>query len=137
MMIGTARRTGLSYSRTVVQLVIPGDPVPKARPRLGARGYTYTPRRTAEAEQRLVGYLKASYPALRPVEGQFSVSVDYHFRGAPRCDLDNLLKLVLDAFNRRVWPDDAAVMQVWARKHLHSPAPRTEITVHQLHEANS
>lgn len=130
----TAIRAGTSYSRTVVQLVIPGDPVPKARPRLGVQKRVYTPRRTVEAQERLLSHLKANYPALRPVEGHFSVSVDCFFKSAPKVDLDNVVKLVLDALNTRVWHDDVAVMQIWARKHLHNAFPRTEITVHQMHQ---
>lgn len=135
-MVTIAQRAGLSYTRTLIKLTIPGDPVPKARPRLSLRGGVYTPPQTRHAEARLLSHLKANYPALQPAVGQFSVSVDAYFKGAPKIDLDNVLKLVLDALNKRVWHDDVAVIQIWARKHLHSTVPRTEITVHQLHEAS-
>lgn len=124
-----------SSATTLIQLTVLGEPVAKARPRLGVRGHTYTPRRTVHGEEKVLSYLKAWYPALRPAEGCFSVSVDCYFKGAPKVDVDNLLKLVLDALNRRVWHDDSAVVQAYVRKHLRCPAPRTEITVHQLHEA--
>lgn len=133
--VTVAHKAGLTYSTTLIKLVIPGPAVPKARPRLGLHGNVYTPRRTLEGEARLLGYLKASYPSLRPAGGFFSVSLDYHLKGEPKVDLDNLIKLVMDAFNKRVWADDSMVTQLWARKHLHSRAPRTEITIHQLHTA--
>ena len=119
--------------RLLVHVVVPGEPVAKARPRVVRTG-AYTPRKTLEAEGRLLGYLKAGYPRLRPATGLVSVSVECWFKGKPRVDVDNLLKLVLDGFNRVVWVDDSQVVEAHVRKHVLSRLPRTDIHVWQVGE---
>jgi len=119
--------------RLLVHLVVPGEPVAKARPRVVRTG-VYTPARTREQEARLLGYLKAAYPRLQPVTSSLSVSVECFFKGQPRVDVDNLLKLVLDAFNRRVWADDSQVVEAHVRKHVKCTLPRTDVHVWQIAE---
>ncbi len=114
----------------LVHLIVSGEPVPKARPRVVRTG-TYTPTRTKDAEQRILHYLKVAYPHLTPTEGAVSVSCDFYMSTARRTDLDNLLKLVLDAGNHVIWRDDSQIVESYARKHL-SGIPRTEISVHVL-----
>jgi len=113
-----------------VQLVVPGNPVPKARPRLGAHRNVYTPRRTLEAEARLLGYLKAAYPRLRPATGPCAVALSFYLKTDRRVDADNLTKLVLDACNRRVWLDDSQVTDVRVQKFTRAAVPRTELSVY-------
>jgi Holliday junction resolvase RusA-like endonuclease len=114
--------------RLLVHVVVAGEPVAKARPRVVRTG-AYTPRKTLDAEARLLGHLKVQYPRLRPATGLLSVSVETWHKGAPRVDVDNLLKLVLDAFNRVVWVDDSQVVEAHVRKHVRSSLPRTDIHV--------
>lgn len=116
-------------STVVVQLVVPGDPVAKARPRLAAKGHVYTPARTVRAEERLLQYLKAAYPRLVPVEGPVSVSMDFYAGTHRRVDLDNFQKLALDALNHRAYVDDSQVVEIHARKYTGAKFPRTEVTV--------
>lgn len=117
--------------RLLVHLIVPGEPVPKARPRVVRTG-AYTAPRTRDQEIRLLGYLKAQYPRLRPDRSLLSVSVECWFKGTRKADVDNLLKLVLDAFNRIVWDDDAQVVEALVRKHANSSLPRTEVHVWAL-----
>ena len=115
----------------MITLTVPGQPVSKARPRLG-HGHTYTPRKTKDAEGRVAAYLKASYPHVRPTGyGQFAVYLAFYLKGAPRLDIDNLLKLILDSLNGRVWLDDNQVAVVHAQKYLHADSPRTEVSIEQ------
>lgn len=117
----------------LVQVIVPGEPVAKARPRVVRTG-AYTPRKTREGQARLLGYLKAQYPRLQPATGLLSVSVECWFKGQPRVDVDNLLKLVLDSFNRVVWIDDSQVVEALVCKYTRSRLPRTEVHVWQVGE---
>jgi Holliday junction resolvase RusA-like endonuclease len=123
--------TALTGATLLVHLIVPGEPCPKARPRLAPKGHTYTPRRTTEHEAKVLAYLKVQYPRLVPVEGALSVSCDFYLSTARTVDIDNLLKLPLDSMNRVVWKDDSQIVEVYARKHL-SGIPRTEISVYVL-----
>lgn len=122
----------------VVQLWVPGNPVPKARPRL-ARGHVHSAPRTVEAEQRILSYLKSQYPRLRPVYGSLGVTLRFWIaatkkgeRSLRQPDLDNLIKLVWDSFNGVVWHDDSQVDKVEATAFRWSPEPHTDIVVYRL-----
>lgn len=86
---------------------IPGQPVPKARPRLGKHGNVYTPRETREYE-RLVGWT-AKASGMRPIEGPVRVRV-WVYGKKGRKDADNCLKSVLDGLNGVAYRDDSQVV---------------------------
>ena len=130
--------TAPAHALPLVNLYVPGNPVPKARPRL-ARGHVYTPPRTVHAEERLLEYLKIKYPRLRPVYGSLGVTLRFWIaatkkgeRSLRQPDLDNLIKLVWDSFNGVVWHDDSQVDKVEATAFRWSPEPHTDIVVYQL-----
>ena len=112
-----------------VYLVVPGDPVPKERPRF-VRGRVYTPPRTARAEARLLSHLKASYPRLQPATGPCALAVSFYLKTDRRVDVDNLTKLVMDVGNKRIWRDDSQVSAVRVQKFTRAVVPRTEISVY-------
>lgn len=98
------------------KIIIPGRPVPKARPRLGIRGrtaYVYTPPATREYEK-LVGWV-ARASGCRPVDGPVSVSLSVYARG--RLDADNIAKSILDGLNGIAYEDDDQVIELLVRKH--------------------
>ena len=111
---------------------IPGRPAPKARPRMGKHG-AYTPKRTRDAETAMRWLLLSQCP--KPLTGPLELGVAFYFRaptsyrkaererleengeyreGKP--DIDNLLKLVMDAANGVLWNDDAQVVKIEATK---------------------
>ena len=110
-----------------VLIHIPMIPIPKARARVTSRGFSYTPKRSKDAEKAIQGYLRLQWPhkaISSPIE------VDLVF-GMPipkskkrlddsphvsRPDIDNLMKQVLDSANGIVWLDDAQVHTIKARK---------------------
>ncbi len=91
----------------VCTFVVPGQPVPKARPRVVGQ-HAYTPVRTVAAEKRIGQYLKVAYPHLKPATGRLKVALMFHLSHA-RGDIDNYAKLVLDALNGRAWVDDQQI----------------------------
>lgn len=94
-------------SDPVLDVWIPGQPLPKARPRLRRNGSTYTPARTKEAERNVQWNLLER--RVRPLNGKLRVELRFSRRTKRRCDVDNLAKLVLDAANGVAWGDDSQI----------------------------
>lgn len=88
-----------------------GDPVPKARPRLGRGGNVYTPKSTLEAESNLGwAFRKANKAWTYGPKARYGVVIEFGVSGQ-HGDIDNLVKTVLDGLNGVAWADDR---QVWA-----------------------
>lgn len=112
-------------------IMVPGEPVPKARPRL-ARGHTHTAPRTVEAEKKVQSYLKVAYPRLQPSEGPFRVTLEFQFKGVGRGDWDNYAKLVCDALNGIVWQDDRQIRWATVLMRDQFADPCTVVTIEAL-----
>lgn len=96
---------------------VPGDPVPKARPRMG-HGVVYTPKRTQDWET-TVGWAAREAMQVRNVD-MFTQSVFVELTfwyGNNGADLDNLIKAVWDALNGIAWQDDVQVERLSACVH--------------------
>jgi len=93
-------------------LTVPGQPFPKARPRFNRKqGRVYTPADSLLAEDLMASVMNLS---LAPLGGE-DVLLDVHFAFETRKsgDLDNCLKLVMDALQKaRVIDNDRQVRQV-------------------------
>lgn len=134
--------------------VVPGEPVPKARPRFtmqGGKARTYTPTSSA-AYETTVGLLARSAMAQQcgtePMRGELAVRIAA-FLPVPaswsrkrreesvgawhgsRPDLDNIVKAAMDGMNGVVWKDDAQVANLYATKQR-SREPRLEVQVAEL-----
>ena len=119
-----------SLATGLIHLTIPGQPIAKARPRLGRYGNTYTPPKTAEAEgtiRRL--FLAAGYRVNADAGASFCIVLKCYFKGKPISDVDNLLKLFMDAFNGIIWRDDRQVVRAVVEKYWGDPNPRTEARI--------
>lgn len=124
---------GLSTASATQRLVfmVPGEPVPKARPRV-VRGGTYTPPRTVEAEERVRQYIKVAYPHLRPAGCDYAVSLEFQFGGVGRGDWDNYAKLICDALNGVVWQDDHQIRRADVQLRRNFDTPCTIVTIEAL-----
>lgn len=122
--------------KTLVREVThPGDPATKRRPRLGRGGNTYTPAETRAAEDALGWTLKLHGFRGEPDEhGQYVVACRFYTRTRRRSDLDNMIKLVLDACNGIVWADDHQVVELAASVRRSDANPRTEMAFYQWQE---
>lgn len=140
----------------MIRFEIQTAPRPKPRHRIGIIGGQprAIPDKQGEADERTVIALAAPHAPPTPFEGAVCVSLTFYTQPAAswpswrrdaalagqvmptgRPDVDNLVKLVLDALNRsgRWWRDDAQVVEVHARK-CFSERPRTEVEVIGLPE---
>ncbi len=106
---------------------VPGNPIPKERPRVVGRR-AYTPKRTRDAE----AWVRLHARALPCVEGPIRLGLAFFRKDAVPCDIDNLAKLVQDALNGAAWVDDRQILVLSASKDIDRQNPRTEITVEEL-----
>jgi Holliday junction resolvase RusA-like endonuclease len=101
------------------------EPIGKGRPRvstIGDRPVLFTPEKTVNSEAEIRVWLRQLIPNHIPFDGpveiQFYAYVERSNAAAKRAyptgkpDLDNIEKLLFDAFNGIVWVDDAQVVQV-------------------------
>lgn len=138
-----------------ISFTIYDNPVAKARARVTnkrtkeGKKITYTPEKTRVAEQSF-RLQSAKWRPAEPFKGPIFLEVIF-FRGIPKSfskkkklmamkgklfplskpDLDNMLKLVKDAMNKRFYQDDAQVCKVTAAK-FYSNVPRTVIKLQEI-----
>lgn len=129
-------------------LTIPGEPIAKARPRIGRNG-AYTPDRTKNYETLVkeMFFAKHHQPMM---EGKIRMQLDIYFpipksaskktkagmregtiRPAKRPDLDNIIKSISDALNKVAYVDDSQIVEVQARKY-YSDTPRVEMKLEEI-----
>jgi len=124
-----------------IEATILVEPVAKARPRVTSKGgkvWAYTPKGTVKTESLIresLMKLGKRFGAGVPLK----LSVTF-YRDRPktapkkvrypvtRPDLDQYLKLLLDACQKYIFPDDAAIVSLEAHKRFGSP-PRIELVL--------
>ncbi len=80
-------------------LTVPGDPIPKGRPRTGS-GKVYTPARTRDAEDVVRVLARQAYGPRAAYAGAVGIVVSFWCATRRRTDGDNLLKLITDGLQR-------------------------------------
>ena len=113
-----------------------GDIKGKARPRVNT--YTckaYTPENTKDYEMLIKQYFKLKYPRYVPLENRVSVKVDAYFKvpktvtkkekalieegklsPTKKPDIDNIVKIILDALNKMAFKDDNQITKLEVEK---------------------
>lgn len=111
----------------MIDIVIHGKPVGKARPRFGRKkdggAVTYTPRETKNYEQSVATLAQCAMMGKTLMEGPLRVTISAYFQHktktgyhTSRPDLDNIIKIILDGLNGVVFKDDATVVSIVAIK---------------------
>lgn len=100
---------------------IPGEPVPKERPRFARRtGHAYTPEKTKQAEKEIAYMWKLEHPGVK-LKGPLFLEMVFNLKPpkgphgpypTKRPDIDNLEKLITDALNGVAYEDDKQIVQV-------------------------
>jgi Holliday junction resolvase RusA-like endonuclease len=95
-------------NRVVINAIFPGEPI--AWERVSGHGTrVFKPKATRQAQAKLHRQLKMIAPTIHPnCLSRFGVQFVFSISGEKK-DGDNLEKLVLDAFNKRIWLDDSQV----------------------------
>lgn len=119
-----------------MEFIVEGEPQGKARPRFSRRsGTVYTPAKTAKYEKEIRDSFFVAGGKMIPDGSYVTVAVDAYFkipksyakgkrlackyninRPDKKPDIDNVLKVVLDALNRVAYEDDKQVIEVICRK---------------------
>jgi Holliday junction resolvase RusA-like endonuclease len=125
---------------------VPGEPRGKGRPRFSKQGHTYTDSETRAYENKIIAYYRKTLGAFRWPDSAFiRIKVTAHYpipKSATKAavagmqagrilpsrkpDIDNVLKVVLDALNGIAYKDDSRVVCVEAEK-VYSMTPKIVI----------
>lgn len=121
---------------------VPGEPRGKGRPRFTKDGHAYTDSETRAYEKKIVAYYRKALGNFRWPDNSFvSLEVTAHYpipKSATKAstlameegrllpsrkpDIDNVLKIILDALNGVAYKDDSRVVSVSASKiYSHTP----------------
>ena len=122
-----------------MRLIVPGEPVPKSRPRLGRGGRVFTPARTVAFERRVsICAANADIDILTgPVSVRIFISLPLTKSGHERKgrgDIDNYAKSVLDGLNKIAFIDDNQVKILYCERVIGSVAGWTAIEVESAGE---
>jgi crossover junction endodeoxyribonuclease RusA len=110
-----------------LSLTIEGEPVAKARPRLGANGNIYTPKASRVYEELVAWYAKR----LPIYDGEVLLNVTFYCSPSRKLpDLDNLIKSLLDGLQKGgALIDDRQVSEINAKRVLDKVKPRVELHI--------
>lgn len=113
-------------------IIVPGRPVPKARPRVTSHG-TYTPQRTQAHTEWVQAHAREVMAGSPPLTGPIQVMVFHYLKGDPtkRPDLLNLDMLVADALSGIVYQDDSQIIEMTSMK-LRSTPEETRIEIQEM-----
>lgn len=110
-------------------LVMPGEPMSKARARWSAKSRTfYTPRTTTGVEAALALFLRTRIDGR--YEANVAVAAIFFRSNQQRIDADNMMKLVMDAGTKAgIWADDCQVTRQASVVEHDPERPRTVIAI--------
>jgi Holliday junction resolvase RusA-like endonuclease len=111
-------------------IIIPGNPVPKGRPRLSRWG-AFTPEKTRSEERRIASLLRLEFRR-PPFKGEIRIKFSFFMKDHRRVDIDNLIKLCMDSMNLVIYCDDSQVHVLEATKNVSKTDPRTEICFEEI-----
>lgn len=127
-----------------------GSIVGKARPRMNTRtGRAYTPTKTKLYEYALRQWFLREYPNFKPIENRVKVTIIAYFEipkstskkkeegmlngnisPTKKPDIDNIIKIVLDAMNKFAFKDDVQVTKLEIEK-KYDKIPRIYIKIEE------
>lgn len=117
----------------MIQFTLDGEPKSKGRPRFSKHGHAYTPKETREAE--ISVQLAWQLSGGQKLNGPIVLHCVFYLGTKRRKDLDNLVKLVQDALNKRAYDDDDQITDIIARKIFTTPdKARTVVKIYQKME---
>lgn len=134
----------------IYEFEVPGKIIGKGRPRLNSyTGNVYTPARTKDYETLIEQYFLLKYPKFKMLEGRIKISMIAYF-SIPKAtkksmlenmlenkisptkkpDIDNIIKIVLDAMNRFAFKDDIQITKLEVEK-IYALEERIQIKIEE------
>jgi Holliday junction resolvase RusA-like endonuclease len=118
-----------------MEFYIPAEPVPASRPRVTRAGFAYYAKPYTRFKTLLKDWWTSHYTA-DPMLGPVAVGCAFvatrpkkTVLAAPRPDVDNYVKALLDSMNGIVWKDDTQVVSLAAAKQWSTDAREAGIYV--------
>jgi Holliday junction resolvase RusA-like endonuclease len=128
-----------------------GDIKGKARPRMNTyTGNAYTPTNTKDYENLVKQYFKIKYPRYVPLEGRVSVKIIAYFdipkattkkdralieegllSPTKKPDIDNIVKIILDAMNKMAFKDDNQITKLEVEKVYTDKEERIKVIIEE------
>ena|SRR3990167_491906 len=122
----------------VVYGELKGNPLSKARARLGKYGNFYTPKETVNYEKALWWIMKAQLKSVLPDgESYFGVRAIFYRSSKQRVDCDNLMKCIFDAGNKLVYNDDSQITEEFGKLFLAHNNPRVVFLIYKVKDTIS
>lgn len=113
----------------VIRFAFDGKPQPQERPFVTRFGtFDRKKSKRSKAELALVAKLAAERQKWEFEHGPVTVQLRF-INPHKRADIDNLIKLVLDALSGVLWEDDKLVTKIFAQKESGADKPQTIIWV--------
>lgn len=120
----------------IYEFEVPGKIIGKGRPRINSyTGSVYTPTRTKDYETLVEQYFLLKYPRFKPFEGRVQVEINANFEipkstkkaekelmlenkinPTKKPDIDNIVKIILDAMNGIAFKDDTQITKLSVEK---------------------
>lgn len=120
----------------IYEFEIPSKIIGKGRPRLNSyTGRVYTPTRTKDYEELVEQYFLLKYPRYKTLEGRIKMDIVAHFEipksttktaktqmlentisPTKKPDIDNIVKIILDAMNNIAFKDDTQITKISVEK---------------------
>ncbi len=127
----------------IFSIIIPGEPVPKARARVTRWG-AYTPQKTLDFENFVKFHAAEAWGDRPPINSDLPLLLVVQFylprpkstpkrikRPIRKPDFDNLVKSITDALEGIVYPGDQQIVSATIDKYF-SDRPRTEIEIYAV-----
>lgn len=134
----------------VYEFEVPAKIIGKGRPRLNSyTGQVYTPTRTKDYENLVEQYFLLKYPRYKAIEGRAKVTIMAYFEvpkstskamkekmlandisPTKKPDIDNVIKIVLDAMNKFAFKDDTQITKIEVEK-LYSEVEKLYVKIEE------
>jgi Holliday junction resolvase RusA-like endonuclease len=114
-----------------MNIVVSGNPIPKARPRV-VDGHAYTPKRTLEWESNISKAWQYKYNNVFMFASDLCITLRFYRDTKIRADYDNLAKAATDALNGVAYRDDSQIVEAHIFKGYDEDNPRVEIEIDRV-----
>lgn len=133
----------------LIEIVIPGQPQAKGRPRVTRRGFLYTPTKTLNYEILVKELFIVKYPNFEPLDGpvrmrlaafmkmpqtskrKTDLMLSGEIQPCTKPDLSNILKACEDALSSVAFLDDKQIVALIMEK-KYSSRLRVELTIEEI-----
>ena len=125
----TAVTGSAEHAKYALTMVHEGTPKPKERPRFNPKSKSvFTPSRTIQAQRDLLYTFRVANGRRAPYPDTLAMVAVFYVPTRQRKDVDNLMKLVMDAATKaRIWLDDSQVVAQASFLELDPQRPRTVV----------